>query len=365
MLRIFDRYLLKEVVYGWLAVTVVLWLVLVSNRLVQYLADAAAGDIPGELIFNLLGLQMVRYLVLVVPFALALGVVMGLSRLYRDNEMVVMSACGVGPGRIYRPVLGLAVTIAILIAWLSLYVSPEVQGMSSRLKISAQQQADLTVLGAGRFNDLQGGRVTFYAERLSDDRTHMENLFIMVRREPGREYPPQLLTAKTARRTLDADTGDDFLVLQDGYRYEGTPGEADYRIMQFGQYGVRVDLPDAADPGDLREAVPTRRLLASTDPWDIAELQWRLSMPVSVVVLVLLAVPLTRGGPRQGRYGRLVLAVLLFVIYYNLLGTAKVWVGRGAVPPEIGLWWVPLLPVILTLLLYKGDSIACRLGLRR
>jgi lipopolysaccharide export system permease protein len=365
MLRIFDRYLLKEVVYGWLAVTVVLWLVLVSNRLVRYLADAAEGDIPGSLIFNLLGLQMVRYLVLVVPFALALGVVLGLSRLYRDNEMVVMSACGVGPGRIYRPLLGLALLVAVLLAWLSLYIGPELQGMSSRLKASAQQQADLTVLGAGRFNDLQGGRVTFYAERLSGDRTHMENLFIVVRGEAGTERPSQLLTAKRARRALDAETGDDFLELHDGYRYEGTPGRADYRIMRFGSYGVRVDLPDAVAAGDQREAVPTRRLLSSTDPWDVAELQWRLSMPLSVIVLVLLAVPLTRGGPRQGRYGRLVLAVLLFVVYFNLLGTAKVWVGRGAVPPQVGLWWVPLLPVVLTVLLYKGGSIACRLGLRR
>ncbi|HUT40946.1 MAG TPA: LPS export ABC transporter permease LptF, partial [Gammaproteobacteria bacterium] len=352
MLRIFDRYLLKEVIYGWLAVTVVLWLVLVSNRLVQYLAEAAEGNIPGSLIFNLLALKMVWYLVLVVPFALALGVVLGLSRLYRDNEMVVMSACGVGPARIYRPLLGLSMIVAVLIAWLSLYVSPTVQGMSDRLKVSAQQQADLTVLGAGRFNDLQGGRVTFYAERLSADRSQMENLFIVVRSASAQARPPQLLTAKTARRTLDGATGEDFLVLQDGYRYDGTPGEASYRIMQFSQYGVRIDLPDAADPGELREAVATRRLLASSDPWDIAELQWRLSMPLSVIVLVLLAVPLTRGGPRQGRYGRLVMAVLLFVVYYNLLGTAKVWVGKGAVPPEIGLWWVPVLPVILTLLLY-------------
>ncbi|MEZ5541701.1 MAG: LPS export ABC transporter permease LptF [Pseudomonadota bacterium] len=365
MLKIFDRYLLKEVVSGWLAVTVVLWLVLVSNRLVQYLADAAEGNIPGSLIFNLLGLQMVKYLVLVVPFALALGVVLALSRLYRDNEMVVMSACGVGPGRIYRPLLLLAGLVAVLIAWLSLFVSPQVQGKSDRLRAVARQQADLTVLGAGRFNDLHGGRVTFYAERLSEDRTHMENLFIVVRGKDGQGQPAQLLTAKTAERTTDPASGDDFLVLYDGYRYEGTPGTANYRIMQFGRYGVRVDLPDAVDPGDLRESVPTRRLLASGDTWDIAELQWRLSMPLSVIVLVLLAVPLTRGGPRQGRYGRLVLAVLMFVIYYNLLVTAKVWVGKGSVPPLLGLWWVSLLPVVMTLLLYQGRPLLCRLGLVR
>ncbi len=365
MLRIFDRYLLKEVINGWLAVTIVLWLVLVSNRLVRYLADAAEGDIPGDVIFSLLALKMVWYLVLVVPFALALGVVLGLGRLYRDNEMVVMSACGVGPGQIYKPLLGFGLVVALVVGWLALYVSPQVQAMSSRLQASAEQQADLKVLGAGRFNDLQGGKLTFYAERQSDDRKRMENLFITIRPNEGSQRLPQLLTAKTAHRLLDEKTGEDFLVLLDGYRYEGRPGEAGYRIMQFSKYGVRVDLPGVAEYTDDREATPTLRLLYSSDPWDIAELQWRLSMPLSVIVLLLLAVPLCRGGPRQGRYGRLVLAILLFVIYYNLLGTAKVWVGKGALPPQVGLWWVPLLPVLLTVLLYKGGRIACRLGLSR
>lgn len=365
MLRIFDRYLLKEVIQGWLAVTVVLWLVLVSHRLVRYLADAAEGDIPGSVIFNLLALKMVWYLVLVVPFALALGVMLGLGRMYRDNEMVVMSACGVGPARIYKPLLSLGVLVSLVLAGLSLYVSPSIQGISDRMMASAERQAELAVLGAGRFNDLQGGKVTFYAERLSDDRKQMENLFIVVRDNDRPERPVQLLTARAAIRTQDAASGDDFLVLQDGYRYEGRPGFADYRIMTFSKYGVRVDLPDVTQLDERREAIPTAQLLNSTDPWDIAELQWRISMPLSVIALLLPAVPLCRTGPRQGRYGRLVLAILLFVIYYNVLGTAKVWVGKGVIPAEFGLWWVPVLPMLLTLLLFKADSFVCRLGLSR
>ena len=106
-------------------------------------------------------------------------------------------------------------------------------------------------------------------------------------------------------------------------------------------------------------------LLGSDDPEDAAELQWRLAMPLSVIALLLLAVPLCRSSPRQGRYGPLVLSVLLFVLYYNLLGTAKVWVGNGVLPPVIGLWWVPLLPVMLTVLLFSSERLRCRLGMRR
>ena len=365
MFHVFDRYLLKEVINGWLAVTLFLWLILVSNRLVRYLGDAVSGDIPGNVIFKLIGLKMVWYLVHVVPFALALGVVLALGRLYRDNEMTVMSACGVGPWRIYKPLLGFGIVLALILAWLSLYVSPEVQAMSFKLEKLAKQQADLTVLGAGRFNELQNGRLTFYAEGLSADKQNMENLFIVLRGKKNQQKLPQLLTAKSAYRKIDAETGDSFLILVDGYRYEGKPGEANYRIMKFGEYGVRIDLPGDPEVQEKQESIPSAALAGSADPKDIAELQWRLAMPVSVIVLLLLAVPLCKSSPRQGRYGRLVVAILLFVIYYNLLATAKYWVGEGAVPAVIGLWWVPVLPVLLMIMLLNSERIFCLFRSRR
>jgi lipopolysaccharide export system permease protein len=365
MLRIFDRYLLKEVIYGWLAVTVTLWLILVSNRLVRYLADAAEGDIPGELIFKLLGLKMVWYIIHIVPFALALGVVLGLGRLYRDNEMTVMAACGVGTSRIYKPVLGFGLLVAAALAWLALYASPAVQQISHRLQTEAGRQADVTGLGAGRFNEIQDGKLTFYAERLSTDKQTMENLFIAVRNPSDRSKPQQIVRAKSAYRKRDEDTGDQFLVLVDGVRYEGIPGEAAYRVMQFDEYGVRIDLPGGDVTTTERSAAPTDTLLTSRNTEDIAEVQWRLSMPLSVISLLLLAVPLSRSSPRQGRYGSLVIAILLFVIYYNLLGMAKAWVGDGSVPPLIGLWWVPALPVVVSAMLLGGKGVLCRLSLRR
>ncbi len=358
MFRIFDRYLLKEVIVGWLAVSIVLCLILISNRLVQFLADAASGDISANVIFKLLGLKMIWYMVHIVPFALALGVVLGLGRLYRDNEMAVMSACGVGTWRIYKPLLGFALLVAIGLTWLALFVSPEIQGISHRLTMMAEEQADLTLLGAGRFNEIQNGQLTFYAERLSADRQRMENLFIVVRQEDKNDSKlPQLLTAKSAYRKRDARSGDNFLVLVDGYRYEGRPGTANYRIAKFAEYGVRIELPGSGEVVDKRESMPTAVLIKSGNLKDIAELQWRIMMPVSAVVLLILAVPLSRSSPRAGRYGRLVAAVLLFVIYYNLMGVAEVWLKNGVVPPAIGMWWVALLPLLLTVMLLRSDRL--------
>jgi lipopolysaccharide export system permease protein len=360
MIRIFDRYLLREVIRGWLVVTVILWLILVSNRMVRYLAEAAAGEIPGSVVFKLLGLKMVWYLVHVVPFALALGVIIGLGRMYRDNEMTVMAACGVGPRQIYKPLLTFGAVVAVLLGWLSLYISPAVEGMSLQLRAEAEQQADLALLGTGRFNVIHG-RLTFYAERLSEDRGQMENLFIVVGK-PEDSKSQQLLKARSAYRKQDAESGDNFLVLVDGYRYEGRPGMKDYRVMKFGEYGVRIDLPGVQKVSSKLVATPTARLFGSSDPEKRAELQWRLAMPLSVMVLLFLSVPLSKSSPRQGRYVRLVMAVLLFVVYYNLLGAAKVWVEQGDVPVSVGLWWVPLLTVILTMVLLNSDRLVSRFG---
>jgi lipopolysaccharide export system permease protein len=220
------------------------------------------------------------------------------------------------------------------------------------------------LLGAGRFNVLRGGQISFYAEQLSKDKQRMENLFVYVSDRKNRDKPPQVISADSAYRMTDSDSGDDYLVFVDGYRYEGKPGDVDYRIMKFDQQGVRIEFPGKSTPSSKRSAIPTAELLESTDIKEIVELQWRLSVPLSVMVLVFLAVPLSRMSPRKGRYGGLVLPVLVFIIYFNLMGTAKAWVEQGAIPPVIGIWWVHLLPVALAVVLLNSDRLSCFLKRR-
>lgn len=364
MVGLINRYLLREVLLGWFAITLVLWLIMISHRMVGYLAQAATGELPGDVILVLLGVKTLWLLAYVMPFSLALGIVIGLGRLYRDNEMTVLSACGVGPGRIYPPLLAMAVLVALLLGWLALYYIPGVVAYGERLTRRAEQQADVSLLGAGRFNMLHGGQITFYAERLSEDKQRMENLFVYVYDRKNRDKPPQVISADSAYRMTEPDSGDDYLVFVKGYRYEGTPGESGYRIMKFDQQGVRVELPGRSTPSTKRSAIPTDELLGSKNIKEIVELQWRLSVPVSVVVLVILAVPLSRMSPRKGRYGGLVMPVLVLVIYFNLMGTAKAWVEQGAISPLIGIWWVHLLPVVLAVMLLNGGRIGCRLKRR-
>jgi lipopolysaccharide export system permease protein len=365
VIRIIDKYLLREVFLGWLAITLILWLILISNRMVRYLAQAAAGELPGDIIFVLLGVKTLWLLVYIMPFSLALGIVMGLGRMYRDNEMAALAACGVGPPDLYKPLLGIGVVAAIILGWMALYVSPAITAYGDRITRQAEQEADVSLFGAGRFNKIRGGRMTFYAERLSKDKKNMENLFVHIQKKNKRENPPQIISAASAYRMTDATTGDEYVVFVDGILHEGRPGDVEYRIMQFGQQGVRIELPGKTRVSYKSEIVPTRELLKSDKLEDIVELQWRLSVPLSVIVLVLLSVPLSRVTPRAGRYGGVVTAVLMFLIYYNLLGTSKVWVEQGVIPPVIGLWWVHIVFIALVFALLNSNRLAVRFRRRK
>ncbi len=338
---ILDRYLLKEVLLHWAAVSLILWVVLISNRMARYLGQAAAGDLPGEIIFTLLGLKSVIYLVALLPLGLYLGILLALGRLYQDSEMAAMAACGVGTRQLYRPLLALGLVTALLLGWLSLAVSPQLAERGHGLQARAEQEADLSALTAGRFTEAKGGRLVLYVEKMSADRAQMERVFLQGKAEGELA----LLTAERARTELAEESGARFLVLEQGHRYQGFPGEANYKVMSFGRHGVRMDTEQGNGNAIQRDALPTAQLWASSDPHDMAELQWRLATPLAALVLVVLAVPMSRTTPRKGRYGKLLVAVLAFIIYYNLLSTAQVWVARSVLPPVLGIWWVHLLPV--------------------
>ncbi len=364
MLRIIDRYLLREVFLGWLAITLILWLILISHRMVRYLAQAVAGELPGDVIFILLGVKTLWLLVYIMPFSLALGIVMGLGRMYRDNEMAALGACGVGPAQLYRPLLSLGIVIAVLLGWMALYVSPAITAYGDRITREAEQEADVSLFGAGRFNTILHGRMTFYAERLSEDKKNMENLFVYIRGKNRREDPPQIISAASAHRMRDGKTGDEYVVFVNGTLHEGKPGDAAYRIMRFGRQGVRIELPGKERVSYKSEIVPTGELLKSDKLEDIVELQWRLSVPVSVIVLVLLSVPVSRASPRTGRYGSIVMAVLVFLVYYNLLGMSRIWIEQGVIPPAIGLWWVHLVFILMVYVLLNTNHLVCRMRRR-
>lgn len=347
---IIDRYLFRELSYTLFGVALLLLLIIVSSTFVRILAEAAEGVYPEQIVFTLFVLKSVPNLAVVLPLAFLLAVLLGLGRLYKDSEMVVLSACGVGPGHVVRVVLLLAAAVGLVVALFTLWVVPATQEASHRLLDRAQASAEIEGIAAGRFNVTAEGDNLIYAETIGEEGRRLHNLFAHGRDASGRA---QVISAADGYQYTDAASGLRYLVLENGYRYEGVPGAPDFRVIQFEQHGFRIEERAIVPSRRALYALPTSDLWGSRKLNEIAELQWRLSLPVSAVLLGLLAVPLARANPRQGRYGRLFIGILVYIIYNNMMTVARSWLGKGLVAPWLGMWWVHL--VMLALVLFLLD----------
>lgn len=351
MIRILDRYIFREVAQTWAAVTVVLLFILLVNQFAQVLGDVAKDQLPKDAVFKVIALTGLQYLTIVVPVGLFLSIMLALGRLYRDSEMPAMMACRVGPGRIYRPLLWLIVPLALSVGWLATDIGPKALTAVDRIGMAAQRQADLASIEPGKFTSGSEGTVVF-AERVIGPGS-VENVFLQRRTPSG---TVEVVVAERGEQVQSEDAETRYFVLRDGRRYEGLPGTTQFRVMEFAEHGIPYRLPDVSAPAERPRAMSTLHLLRSRGSDKVAELQWRIGVPLSTLILGIFAVPLSRSQPRQGRYGRLAIGLLVFIIYFNLLSAGKAWIEQEAVAAELGLWWVHgiMLGSALLLLAYQN-----------
>src|SRR5688500_2073452 len=308
-----DRYLLREAAVTFAAVTAVLLVILLSNQLARILGQAAQAALSGRIVLALVGLTTLQHLTILLPVGLFLGIVLALGRLYHESEMTAVGACGIGPLSIYRPVLLLAAGVAVALAVLSFVVVPAAGARAQQIRIEALRVAQFGALEPGRFRSFAGGDAVFYAERV--DRTgQLYGVFVQRRAEDRVE----LAVAERAEQRGAGQMEQEF-VLYDGRRYEGVPGSPEWRVVEFREHGIPVRLPEYKAQKERNELKPTAALLDSNEAPARAELAWRAAVPVMALVLMVLAVPVAKLRPRQGRFARIGLAILAYFLYSNLL----------------------------------------------
>ncbi len=345
MLSRLDRYLLREVTLTSVAVTGVLLVILLSSQLARVLGQAVQGNFPGNVVLDLIWLATLQQLTVLIPIGIFLGIVLALGRLYHESEMTAMTACGVGPLQVYKPIMLLAVAAVLLLSVLSFRVVPEAGFKAQEIRVQALRSAQFGALEPGRFRNFAGGDAVFYAERV-DKQGRLYGVFVQRRIEDRVE----IAVADRAEQRGAGQAEQEF-VLYDGVRYEGVPGAADWRIVEFVEHGIPVRLPELKTKKEKAQRKSTRQLLESESGPDRAELAWRISVPVMALVLAVLAVPLSKLRPREGRFARVAMAVLVYFLYSNLIATARVWIEKDAPAGALGLWWVHLLPLLLAFVL--------------
>ena len=361
------RYLSRELLLTSGAVSAVLLVIIMSGRFIKYLAQAAEGRLDHTVLFLIMAYKLPSFLQLILPLGLFLGVLLAYGRLYLDSEMTVLSSAGVSQQRLAAYTLVSATGVACLVAWLSLGLAP--QGSTEVARILNKQAAmtEFDTLEAGRFQSIRKGSRVTYTEQLTADRSQLSGVFISDKRlskAGDKQRGITVLVAETGHQEIQAD-GSRYLVLQNGYRYDGNPGQADYRKIQYETYGVLLPKPEVSEEIGEREAVPTGDLFGSDNLVDRAELQWRLSIPLLVFVVALMAVPLSRVNPRQGRFLKLLPAVLLYMTYLALLVAARGALDKGKIPVQLGLWWVHGIFLLLALTLLYWEPLRLKWSARR
>ena len=351
-MRILDRYIFREIAWTWFGVTGVLLLILLTNQFARVLGDVAKGKLPKYAALDVIGLSAVQYLTILVPVGLFLSVMLAMGRLYRDSEMPAMMACRVGPFGIYRPLALLLVPVVLGVSWISLEGGPRALTNIERIGAEARREADLASIEPGRFTTFGPDQAVVYGERLAPERG-LETVFLQRRVEGGNI---EVVVAERGEQVETENPNTRLLVLHNGRRYEGTPGTAQFRVVEFAEHGIPYELPGLEPSDPEPRAMPVPELIRSSSLEARAELQWRIAVPLSTLLLAFLAVPLSRSRPRAGRYGRIALALLVFIIYLNMLNAAKAWVEQGTLAPAIGLWWVHGVVLLLTLTLLSFQN---------
>lgn len=334
---ILERYLQREVLQSAGAALVLLVLIFASTRAVNYLGDAASGKLAGDVILAMLALKTVESLRVIVPLCYYLGVLLVLGRMQQEREVVAIANAGCGRGFFHRQMLRLGAGYAVFMALLMLVIVPMAERRIELLEARGEEQADISGIAPGRFKEFEGGDRVLYVQAIAGEQQVMRNVFLRVR-ERDREG---VLKADGARLENDPASGERFVVFADGRRYLGMPGQADYTITEFEKYGVRLGGGRAAGAPQMG-AMPTHELFALGTPHAIAELHWRVAMPVSILLLGALAVTLSGARLLGGRFMLVLVGILIYFVYNNLLGIGRSLIKREVIDTAVGLWPVHL-----------------------
>lgn len=347
MLNRLDRYVAREIAIAVIAVQLVLLLILVSNQVLRVLADVMAGVLPGEAVATVLASFSLKTFLRLLPVSFYLGVILGLGRLYRDSEIVVMRACGVSDGDLLRSVAVVALPVMLFSGVGSLHLIPWANRVAEAATEIAAGQLGIGAFRPGRFTGVGDDSVSMFVEGIAGDGRALEQVFIENRAGPS----VGVERAERGRLIEDARSGDRFLVLGPGVRYEGVPGQAAMRIIEYGEHGILLREQEPVVNLDRISGKANAELMASLRREDRVELHWRISQPFAILVLGLVALPLSRASPRQGRFGRIAVGLLTFIVFMNLVGLNRAWMEKGLIGLFPGFWWVYALGVVIALAL--------------
>ncbi len=347
---IIQRYLLREILQSFIGTLLILLLIIVGNTFVRLLSSVSAGNLPVDLLGKMVLMGAINGAIQLIPIALLIGMMLAFGRLYRDNEISALHSSGVGPKQFYKGIFLFVFPLTLLLAVMVLYLIPQLEHTTQDIKTEVKQRPEASGIPVGEFMHTKVGnrRFTIFVEKMDEENVVMEHFFM----HSGTDTKDIVLTARKALLFVDQQNGERVLQINDGSRYDYDLKTKEFTIFHFGEHGLRVPSSKIADKSKLSSA-STADLISLDTLASKAELHWRLAIILSAPIVALLAFPLSYTTPRQGRFGKLALGILLYAIYANLLMTGKSMLEDGKIPSAVGLWWVHLIFIALALWLVR------------
>lgn len=362
----FERAVIRECTGTAGAAFVALFAILLTTQLIRLLSQAAGGKLVSEAVIALLGFGALTHLPILLSLTVFIAVLMTISRSYRDSEMSVWFASGLPLTAWIKPILKFSIPLVAAIAVLSLLLSPWAQSKSTEYRQRMDTRDDVARVSPGAFKESASGERVFFVEAASGESAtgeegSVKNIFIS-----SMQHGRLGVMMSTSGYTESLPNGDRFVVLVNGRRYEGTPGSSEYRVMEFERYAVRIETKEARGIEQTTKSLPTWALLQGPGNAGKGELLWRIGLPLAALNLALLAIPLSFVNPRAGRTNNLVLALLTYMFYSNLISVCQAWVAQGRLRFDTGWWLVHVVMfVVLLLLFFKRLSVFTWVRLRR
>lgn len=348
-MSILQRYIGREILTTFIAVILILISILLTQRLALYLNEATSGGLSQSAILSLVGLQVIRFLAELLPLSFLLASIIAFGRLYKDSEMAALFALGMPIKTLYQILLLLAIPLMIIITLLNFWVVPEVAKTQDIVLHKARESAKVTVLKPGVFKSF-ANKHTVYVESISNKGEQLNNVFIHSKEYSGnREVGYSVTTARYGEQLTDEE-GARFVVLKEGSRF--TDKEGVREKLYFQHLTLRLE---AASDAFAHKALSlsTKELIEEPQPKHLAELHRRIAGPLSVLILILMIPALAHSRPREGQFNKLIVALILYVIYFNLLGIGQSWIERGRIAPIFGLWWAHAIMLIVGLIIAR------------
>ena len=351
-LTIIDKYIAKELLTAFLSVYFVLLIIVLSTEIVHLLKWLSQGIIPVTAFLAYLMNSLFEFSVILIPISLLMGILLAFGRLYSDSEMAAIMSAGIGPLQWYRPLMLIAIPATLLLFVLLAYVQPIINYQRALLAAEILSQSQIDTLLVGQFNRAsKDGAVLFLESGHENNNKADNNQVNSVFFQQHRENTSFVDLAEDSSSFYNEE-GRRYMMMHSGIHYAGNAGEANFKIIKYKDYGIHIDRKQV----EVHQSVKSKNmaeLWQSENPEYQAELQWRFTIPLATIIVTFMALPLSHTNPRSGRYSKLAVALILYLLYSNLLGVGKTWILQEKVPVWIGTWWVHIIAIVFTLILLK------------